>query len=76
MTSTNRLIIGMVGAAAAGVIIGMLLAPESGPELRKKIADNAGNWANKFVDLLGSVKDESTKALQETADAMKAPAVG
>ncbi len=65
MTTTNRLIIGMISAAAAGVIIGMLVTPENGPDLRRKIKDNAGNWANKIVDLLGSGKDDLADTLND-----------
>lgn len=68
MISTNRLIIGLVGAAAAGVVIGMLVAPESGNDLRKKIKDNAGNWAEKLVDLISKSKDEASDLIDDFAD--------
>ena len=41
MTSTSKIILGIVGAAAVGVAIGMLLAPEKGADIRKKISDTA-----------------------------------
>ncbi|WP_315822208.1 YtxH domain-containing protein [Paraflavitalea speifideaquila] len=36
MTTTTKVLLGIVGAAAAGVVIGMLVAPDKGSELRKK----------------------------------------
>lgn len=52
--STSKMLVGIVGAAAAGVVIGMLMAPEKGEDLRsnlKKTADDwideLGRWANK-----------------------------
>ncbi len=70
----NKFIFGMIGAVVAGVVIGMLVAPETGSDLRKKISDNATNWGHKLVDLLGSMKDEGEAAATKVKDAMNAPA--
>ena len=48
--SKSKLITGVLAGAAAGAILGILLAPDKGSETRKKIAKK-GN------DLSGSVKD-------------------
>jgi len=61
MKSSNRLLLGILGAAAAGLIIGMLVAPESGTDLRKKIKDNAGSWAEKLADLLSGDRDDASE---------------
>ena len=37
MTTNTKIILGIVGAAAAGAVIGLLLAPEKGSELRERI---------------------------------------
>ena len=37
MTTTSKIALGILGAAAAGVVIGLLLAPEKGSEMRQKI---------------------------------------
>ena len=37
MSNKTKLILGLFGAAAVGVAIGILLAPETGQETRKKI---------------------------------------
>lgn len=49
--SVQKIIIAAVAGVAAGVAIGMLLAPYSGTETRKKIADSAGDLKDKIVDL-------------------------
>jgi gas vesicle protein len=64
MTSTSKIILGVVGAAAVGVAIGMLLAPEKGADIRKKISDTAGDLAGKVTDLISTGKEK----LQEVAN--------
>ena len=49
----NKLAIAVLGGLAAGFVIGVLVAPEKGAELRKKISDAAGTWADKLIDLFG-----------------------
>jgi gas vesicle protein len=47
--STSRFLAG----AVVGVVIGLLIAPESGEELRTDIADTAGKWRNRLNKLVG-----------------------
>ena len=58
MTSTSKIILGVVGAAAVGVAIGMLLAPEKGADIRKKISDTASDLACKVGDMITSGKEK------------------
>lgn len=58
MTSKSKVILGLAGAAAAGVLVGLLLAPEKGTEVRKKISETAGDWASQLADLFANAKDE------------------
>ena len=58
MTTRTKVILGIVGAAAAGVAIGMLLAPEKGMDTRKNITKKAGDWATQLSDLFASAKEE------------------
>jgi gas vesicle protein len=46
-----KVLIAVLTGAAAGFIIGTLVAPEKGIELRKKISDAAGNIADRLIDL-------------------------
>jgi gas vesicle protein len=58
MTTTTKVILGIVGAAAAGAVIGMLLAPEKGTDLRQKVKDAANDWATQLADLFAEGKSE------------------
>ncbi|WP_290797767.1 YtxH domain-containing protein [Flavihumibacter sp. UBA7668] len=67
MTTTSKIVLGVLGAAAAGVAIGLLVAPEKGKDLRNKIADNAKNWADEFGTWLSDKKSEATMAAKKMA---------
>ena len=58
MTTRTKVILGLVGAAAAGAIVGLMLAPEKGSELRKKVSQTAGDWAGHLTDLFANAKGE------------------
>lgn len=58
MTTKSKIILGFAGAAAAGVLVGLLLAPDKGTEVRKKISKTAGDWAGQLSDLFSNAKDE------------------
>ena len=58
MTTTTKVILGLVGAAAIGVTVGLLIAPEKGTDMRKKVGDTASDWAGRLSDLFSSAKGE------------------
>ena len=58
MTTKSKVILGLVGAAAAGVLVGLLIAPEKGTDLRRKVKGTAGDWAGHLTDLFASAKEE------------------
>lgn len=58
MTTNTKIILGIVGAAAAGAVIGLLLAPEKGSELRERIRTKAGDFAGEIADLVASGKEK------------------
>jgi len=62
MTTTTKVILGLVGAAAVGAAIGMLLAPDKGTELRKSIKDTAGKLSNRLNDMMQNGKQAAEKA--------------
>lgn len=79
MTNSNKIILGLVGAAAIGVAIGILLAPEKGSDARKKIAETAndiasrvGEWVNtgkeKAQDLGNTVGQKASQAVDQAAN--------
>lgn len=57
MSAKTKIVLGLVGAAAVGVAIGLLLAPETGVNTRKKIASTAGDWGNSLGDIFSSAKE-------------------
>jgi gas vesicle protein len=59
--SKGKLITGVVAGAAAGAILGILMAPDKGSATRKKIA-------KKGADLTGSVKDGFGKLGETISD--------
>jgi gas vesicle protein len=58
MSSATKIILGLVGAAAAGVVVGLLMAPEKGTDMRKKVSRTAGDWAGQISDLFANSKGE------------------
>lgn len=58
MNSTSKTILAVMGAAAVGAIIGMLVAPEKGSDLRKKITDATGDWTTQLSELLAQGKEQ------------------
>ena len=58
MTTRSKVILGLVGAAAAGVIVGLLVAPEKGADMRRKVGDTASDWAGRLSDIFTKAKDE------------------
>jgi gas vesicle protein len=64
MNTKSKVLLGILGAAAAGVVIGMLIAPDKGKDTRKKLGKTAGEWADKLTHLW-----ERGKAAAEDAGA-------
>lgn len=58
MTTGTKVVLGILGAAAAGVAIGMLIAPEKGSDMRKRIQRSAGDWVDNLSNLFRQGKEE------------------
>lgn len=67
MNTTTKLVVGMAAAAAAGAIIGMLIAPEKGKDLQKKLANGTKDWLSEIGSLLDMGKDAVNKAKAKSA---------
>jgi hypothetical protein len=70
MTTTTKVILGLIGAAAVGAAVGMLLAPEKGSDLRKNISDTAGKWSDKLSETLRSSRDGAKRAVSQVQSEM------
>ncbi len=72
MSKNSNIILGLLGAVTAGVAIGMLLAPEKGKDIRKKLKKTAEKWGEEMSTLYEKGKDKFTKSdLKNKAEAMK-----
>ena len=49
---------GFLAGAAVGLLVGLLVAPEKGTELREDIADNAEKWKKKLYKMTGKANKE------------------
>jgi gas vesicle protein len=58
MTSTSKIILGVVGAVAAGIAIGMLMAPEKGANIRQKLSDTVSDLADNVSELIATGKEK------------------
>ena len=65
MSSTTKIVLGMMAAAAAGAAIGVLFAPEKGSDMRKRIKDNFNDWVdelNSFLARASETEDPQAEA--------------
>ncbi len=58
MTARSKFLLGVLGAAAAGVAIGLLIAPEEGSKIRGKLSRKAGGWASTLSTHFSNAKGE------------------
>lgn len=68
MNSTSKTILAIMGAAAVGAVIGMLVAPEKGSDLRRKITDATGDWTHQLSDLLAQGKEQLNSLKNKAAN--------
>lgn len=67
MSNDQKVIIGFLCGAAAGALAGLLLAPSSGEETRKKIAEKAGelkeDLSNQLTQSFGRIQEQVSSSL-------------
>jgi len=63
--STSKLALGICGALAAGVVIGLLLAPEKGSDIRRRLKKTAGEWVDHLGNVFTHVEDEVEEVKQK-----------
>jgi gas vesicle protein len=62
MTTTSKVILGLIGAAAVGAAVGLLMAPEKGSDLRKNLKDGAGKLSDRLTDMWQNGKKAAEKS--------------
>lgn len=60
MTSNTKMVLGILGAVAAGAVLGLLMAPEKGKDTRSKIGHTANDWGKQLGDLFAATKTEAS----------------
>ncbi len=55
--STGKVLLGVLAGAAAGAILGLLLAPDKGSETRKKILKKGEGYADALKDRYDEMMD-------------------
>jgi len=58
MTTGTKVLLGIIGAAAAGVVIGLLVAPDKGSRTREKINDKIDDIKDSWKHFTGATSDE------------------
>jgi gas vesicle protein len=62
---SSKSVLGILGAAAAGVAIGMLFAPDKGTNTRKKLAKKGKDYGSELRDKFGNIVDKASKEGKE-----------
>ena len=72
MTTRNQVVIAIVGAAVAGIVFGLLAAPEKGKETRKKIRERTGKWVDDMGKLISQKQpvEQLTKKMKKAKNNM------
>ncbi|MFV0604574.1 MAG: YtxH domain-containing protein [Niabella sp.] len=75
MKNRNKILLGILGAAAAGVAVGLLFYTDEGKKTRKRMKNTANDWADSLGSLIASGKenlsDMSQKALKQAKRGLK-----
>lgn len=72
MTKNAKVALGVFGALAAGVLIGLLVAPEKGKDLRIRLKKNADKWSDQLSHLFSKQeKDELKSDLRDLKGELK-----
>lgn len=66
--STSKVLLGIVLGAAAGAVAGILMAPDSGANTRKKIADSGRDMTNNLKGKWDHLVDGFTNKMEEVQE--------
>lgn len=68
MKSSSKVLLGLVAGAAAGAIMGLLLAPETGQTTRKKVLKSAKKLNESIKTNINEFSSKSQKALKDLSE--------
>lgn len=70
--SNTKAVLGFVAGAAVGALVGILLAPDTGSNTRKKISDKAedmsGSLKSSYDDFLAKLKKAYTNSREDAEE--------
>lgn len=72
MTSNAKTILGLLAVGAAGVAVGMLLAPEKGSKTRDSLKSSITDLGEKLMSFIGEGKEH----VEDVVDDVKSEAKG
>jgi gas vesicle protein len=72
MNSGSKVLLGVLAGAAAGAVLGVLFAPDKGPETRRRLSegsrDVASSLKDRFSDLVDNIADKYEAAREGASD--------
>lgn len=68
MKNKDKILLGILGAAAAGVAIGLLFYTEEGKKTRKRIKNTTSDWADSLGSLIESGKENLSDLSHKAKD--------
>ncbi|GAB3432506.1 YtxH domain-containing protein [Niabella aquatica] len=71
MKNKDKILLGILGAAAAGVAIGLLFYTEEGKKTRKRIKNTTNDWADSLGSLIESGKENLSDLSQKAKEKLK-----
>lgn len=66
--NTTKVVLGILGAAAAGLVIGLLIAPEKGEETRRNLKQTADDWVDELSNWVGKGKEYIDEVRNRASD--------
>ncbi|MFZ1677637.1 MAG: YtxH domain-containing protein [Saprospiraceae bacterium] len=66
--STSKIILGVIVGMAVGAVAGMLTAPDSGVNTRKKISQKSQNYVNDLQNKVNNLKDGFRSRVETVKD--------
>ena len=71
MKNRDKILLGILGAAAAGVAVGLLFYTEEGKKTRRKIKNTTSDWADSLGSLIESGKLNLSDLSQQAKEKIK-----
>ena len=79
MSKNSNVALGIITAAVAGAVIGMLFAPDKGTELREKVRGTVNDLASDLMDAIKNKRNEyagTGEDIKDAAQNLKSKALG